>query len=53
MKTNCLMLFTEIVIVYSLNHTKHMSTICGQNADISEVKADVTYSNQIAWKGYM
>jgi hypothetical protein len=32
-KTNRLMLFMKTVAVYCENHTKHINTLCGQNAE--------------------
>jgi hypothetical protein len=32
-KTNRLILFRETVAVYCENHTKHINTLCGQNAE--------------------
>jgi hypothetical protein len=34
-KPNRLMLFREIIAVYCGNHTEHINTLCGQNADFS------------------
>jgi hypothetical protein len=45
------MLFTEIIAVYSNNHTEPIDTLCGQNAELLNVKAGGTYStlkNQLA-----
>jgi hypothetical protein len=38
------MLFKEIIAVYSENHTKHISTLCGYSAELVIVKAGGTYS---------
>jgi hypothetical protein len=38
-KVNWLMLFTEIIAIYSENHTKPINTFCGQNAKLLNVKA--------------
>jgi hypothetical protein len=38
------MLFKEITAVYSDNHTKHINTLCAQNAELLIVKAGDTYS---------
>jgi hypothetical protein len=38
-KINWLMLFREIIAVYSENHTEPIHTLCGQNAEIPIVKA--------------
>jgi hypothetical protein len=32
-KPNRLMLFREIIAVYCENHTEHIPTVCGQNAE--------------------
>jgi hypothetical protein len=32
-KPNQLMLFREIIAVYCENHTEHLNTLCGQNAE--------------------
>jgi hypothetical protein len=37
-------LFLEIIAVYSENHTKSISTLCGHNAELLIVKAGCTYS---------
>jgi hypothetical protein len=39
-----LMLFKKIIALYSENHTKPLNTICGQNAELLNVKACGTYS---------
>jgi hypothetical protein len=44
---SCLMLFKEVVAVYSENHTKHISTFCEQNADFLIIKAAGT--NNYHW----
>jgi hypothetical protein len=41
---NCLMLFADIISIYSGNHTKHVNTLCGQNAVLLNVKVSGTYS---------
>jgi hypothetical protein len=33
-----LMLFTEIIALYSKNHTKHINTFCGKNSAFFYVK---------------
>jgi hypothetical protein len=33
-----LVLFTETVVVYCENHTEHINTLCGQNAQFLYVK---------------
>jgi hypothetical protein len=35
--TNFLLLFREIIAAYSENHTKHINTLCGQNAELLNV----------------
>jgi hypothetical protein len=42
---NWLMLFREIIAVYSEDHTKHVNALCGQNVELLNVKAGGTYSN--------
>jgi hypothetical protein len=45
------MLFGETVAVYCENHTEHINTLCGQNAEFWYVKAGGgTDSNQFALK---
>jgi hypothetical protein len=34
-KPNRLILFKEIIAVYCENHTEHINTLCGQNAEFS------------------
>jgi hypothetical protein len=45
------MLFKEIITVYSENHTKHINTLCGQNAKLQTAKAGGTYTHYWALKG--
>jgi hypothetical protein len=45
------MLFTEIIAVYSENHTKHINTPCGQNAVLYIIEASGTYSYHWALEG--
>jgi hypothetical protein len=45
------MLFREIIIVYSENHTKPMNTLCGQNAELLIIKVGGTLSYH--FKGLM
>ena len=40
-QTNQLMLYREIIAVCSQIHTKHISTLCGQNVELSNVKLAV------------
>jgi hypothetical protein len=51
-KTNWLVLFREIIAVYSENHTKHINTIFGQNGEFVSAKADGTDNNQCVLKEY-
>jgi hypothetical protein len=44
-KPNRLMLFREIIAVYCENHTEHINTLCGQNAEFWYVIAGGKYSN--------
>ena len=43
-KTNQLILYTEIIAVCSQIHTKHINTLCGQNVELLNVTAVGTYS---------
>jgi hypothetical protein len=45
------MLFRETVAVYCENHTEHMNTLRGQNAEFQCVKAGGTYNNHWALEG--
>jgi hypothetical protein len=38
------MLFKGIITVYSENHMKPMNTLCGQKAELLNVKAGGTYN---------
>jgi hypothetical protein len=49
-KINQLMLFRETIAIYCENHTEHINTLGGQNAEFWYVKAGGTYSNQWALK---
>jgi hypothetical protein len=42
------MLYREMNAVYSEIHTKHINTLCGQNAHFLNVKPGGTYSNHWA-----
>jgi uncharacterized membrane protein (DUF373 family) len=37
-KTSQLMLYREIIVVCSETHTKHISTLCGQNVELLNIK---------------
>ena len=39
------MLYSEKIAVFSQTHTKHINTLCGQNAEIVNVKPGGTYSD--------
>ena len=45
------MLYREIIAVCSQIHTKHINTLCGQNAEMLSVKPDGTYSDHRALNG--
>jgi len=45
------MLYREIIAVCSEIHTKHINTLCGQNAELFNVKTGGTYSDHWAVKG--
>jgi hypothetical protein len=45
---NWLMLFREIIAVYS---EEHIDTLCGQNAELLNLRTGVTYSCHDALKG--
>jgi len=40
-KTSQLMLYREIIAVFSQIHTKHINTLCGQNLELLNVKLAV------------
>jgi len=42
------MLYREIIAVCSEIHTKHINTLCGQNAEFVRVKLGGTYSDHCA-----
>jgi hypothetical protein len=46
------MLFREIIAVCCENHTEHINTLCGQNAEFIDVKAGGTYSYHWTLKGW-
>jgi len=45
------MLYMEIITVCSQIHTKHINTLCGQNAELLNVNPDGTYSDHGVLKG--
>jgi hypothetical protein len=45
------MLFRKKVAVYSKNHTKHINTLCEQNAELLIAKEGNSYSYNCALKG--
>ena len=45
------MLYREIIAVCSQIHTKHINTLCGQNAELLNVKTGSTYSDHWALEG--
>jgi len=49
-KTSQLMLYREIIAVYSQIHTKHINTLCGQYVKFLNVKPGGTYSDHRALK---
>jgi hypothetical protein len=48
---NWLTLFKEIIVVYTENRTKHINTLCGQNAELLNIIADGTYIYHCDLKG--
>jgi hypothetical protein len=47
------MLYREIIALCSQIHTKHINTLCGQEAEFVNVKPGGTYNNQWALKGLL
>jgi hypothetical protein len=45
------MVSSEVIAVYSEIHTKPINTLCGQNAELVNVKTGGTYSYHWALKG--
>jgi hypothetical protein len=45
------MLYREIIAVCSEIHSKHINTLCGQTAELLNVKPGGTYSNHWGLKG--
>jgi hypothetical protein len=50
-KTSQLILYREIIAVFSQNHTKHINTLCGQNTEFVNVKGGGTYSDHRILEG--
>jgi hypothetical protein len=50
-KINWLMLFKEIIAVYSENRTKYINIFSGQNVELMNVKAGGPYSYHCALNG--
>jgi hypothetical protein len=46
------MLYSEIIAVCSQIHTKHMNTLCGQNAEFVNVISSGTRSHHKALESY-
>jgi hypothetical protein len=46
------MLWKKIIVVYSENHTKHINSLCGQNAELLGVKEGGKYSYHWALKNW-
>jgi hypothetical protein len=44
------MLYSEIIAVCPEIHTKHINTLCGQNAEFVNIKPGGTYRNHWALK---
>jgi len=42
------MLYREIIVLCSQNHTEHINRLCGQNVDVFSVKRGGTYSKHLA-----
>ena len=45
------MLYMEITALCSQIHTQHINTLCGQNAELLNVKPDGTHSDHWALNG--
>jgi hypothetical protein len=50
-KTSQIIPHTEIIVVYSEIHTKHINTVCGQNTEFVNDTAGGTYSDHWALEG--
>jgi hypothetical protein len=46
-----LMLFKEIIAVYSEEHMKHLNTLCGQYAELLNVKVGGAHCYHWVFKG--
>jgi hypothetical protein len=44
------MVYTEIIAVCSLIHTKHIKTLCGQNVELLNVKLVVHIATTVLWR---
>jgi hypothetical protein len=51
-KTSQLMLYREIIAVYSDIHTQHINALCGPNVEFLNDKPGGTYSGHSAFKSY-
>ena len=51
MKTNQLMLYSEIIAVCFQIHIKHLNTLCGQNVEFFIVKCFGKYRNHLIPQG--
>jgi hypothetical protein len=49
-ETNWSILFREIIAIYTDMYTKHINTLCVQNAEFPNVKAGGNYSNHCVLK---
>jgi hypothetical protein len=50
MRTSQLMLYREIIVVYSEIHTEHINTLCEQDVEFCNVKPAGTQSDHWALK---
>ena len=48
--TSQLTLYTEIIAVCSQIHTKHINTLCGENAEFFNIRPVGTYGRQLDLK---
>jgi hypothetical protein len=51
-ENSLVIVFGQIIAVYSENHTELLNTLFGKNADFCNVKADCTYSDYIILRGF-